>query len=294
MDAQGSITVGLTQARDLGDPTKNLEHHEDLICEAAEDGAELVCLQELFRTEYVTRVEDQERFDWAEPVPGETTDRLGELAAELGVVVIAPVFERRAAGVYHNTAAVIDADGSLLGTYRKMHIPHDPNFYEKYYFTPGDPEEDGFRVFDTAAGKIGVLICWDQWFPEGARLTALQGADLLLYPTCIGHAEADEDVWERQREAWMLAQRAHALANGVYVAAANRVGREGTIEFWGSSFVADPFGEVVAQAPTGEEHVLVHELDLDRIEATRRAWPFLRDRRPEAYGDITKRLRDGD
>lgn len=291
--AKASLTLGLTQARDLGDPSKNLERHEELVRQAADQGADVVCLQELFRTSYIPQVEDPERFDLAEPIPGETTDRMGELAAELGVVVVAPIFERRTSGVYHNSAAVIDADGSLAGTYRKMHIPHDPNFYEKFYFTPGDADEDGFRVFDTAVGRIGVLICWDQWFPEGARLTAMKGADLVLYPTCIGHAEADEDVYEEQLEAWQVAQRAHALANGTFVAAANRVGREGTITFWGRSFVADPFGRVVAQAPFNEEHVLVHELDLERIEATRRAWPFLRDRRPDAYGAITKRLDDG-
>lgn len=288
----GTLTLGLTQAPDLGDPEKNLERHEQLVRQAADRGAELVCLQELFKTRYLPQVEDPALFDHAEPIPGPTTDRFGELAAELGVVIVAPIFEQRAAGIYHNSAAVLDADGSLLGTYRKMHIPHDPNFYEKYYFTPGDADEDGFRVFDTAAGRIGVLVCWDQWFPEGARLTALKGADLLLYPTCIGHAEADADVQEEQLEAWQLAQRAHALANGTYVAAANRVGQEGTITFWGRSFVADPFGRVVAEAPFNEEHVLVAEIDLDEIERTRRAWPFLRDRRPDAYGPIASRLLD--
>lgn len=284
-----TVKVGLVQARDLGDPEKNLEHHVARIREAAEAGAEIVCLQELFRTAYFCQAEDPGLFDLAEPVPGPTTDRMGALAAELGVVLIVPVFERRAAGIYHNAAVVFDADGTELGTYRKMHIPHDPNFYEKYYFTPGDL---GFRTFDTRFGRIGVLICWDQWFPEGARLTALQGAEVLFYPTCIGHSDEDQEHAVRQQDAWMLAQRAHALANGVYVCAANRVGREDAITFWGGSFVADPFGHVAAQAPNGEEHVLVTELDLSLIEPTRRGWPFLRDRRTDAYGDLTKRFLD--
>lgn len=290
---EGTIELGLVQARDAGSREKNLERAEGFVREAAEEGAEVVCLQELFTTSYVPRVEDPDRFDLAEPIPGETTDRMAELADMLDTVIVAPVFERRTAGIYHNSAAVLDADGSLSGTYRKMHIPHDPNFYEKYYFTPGDPDEDGFRVFDTAAGSIGVLVCWDQWFPEAARATALKGADVLLYPTCIGHAEADEAVHEEQIDAWTTAQRAHALANGTYVAAANRVGREGSLTFWGRSFVADPFGRVTAQAPFNEEHVLVETLDLEAIEETRRAWPFLRDRRPEAYGDLGTRYQDG-
>jgi N-carbamoylputrescine amidase len=285
----GDIELALIQSPDLGDPGKNLERHEQLVRQAADEGAELVCLQELFRTDYFPREEDQALFDRAEPIPGETTDRLGELADELGLVIVAPVFEERTAGVYHNSAAVIDRDGSIAGVYRKTHIPHDPNFFEKYYFTPG---EEGPLVVDTAVGRIGVLICWDQWFPEAARLAALEGADVVLYPTCIGHADADEDVAEEQREAWMLAQRAHALANEVYVAAANRVGREPSINFWGASFVAGPFGDVVAQAPVGEEHVLAATLDLERIEDTRKAWPFLRDRRPALYGDLTRRLVD--
>ncbi len=288
----GEIRLGLIQAPDLGDPAKNLEHHASLVRQAAEEGAEIVCLQELFRTSYIPQVEEIERFDLAEEIPGETTDRLSELAAELGVVIVAPIFEKRAPGVYHNSAAVIDADGTLLGTYRKMHIPHDPNFYEKYYFTPGDADQDGFKVFDTQAGRLGVLICWDQWFPEAARLTAMKGADVIVYPTCIGHAEQDAEEHEEQLDAWQTAQRAHALANGTYVAAANRVGTEDAITFWGRSFVADPMGRIVAEAPFDEEHVLVTTLDLDETEATRRAWPFLRDRRPDAYDEITKRLID--
>ncbi len=287
--APDTVTVALTQARDLGDPTKNLEHHLELVRQASDQGAGVVCLQELFRTAYFPQTEDPALFDLAEPIPGPTTEAMGELAAELGIVIIAPIFERRAAGIYHNSAAVIDADGSLLGAYRKMHIPHDPGFFEKYYFTPGD---QGFRTFDTAVGRIGVLVCWDQWFPEGARLAALQGARVLFYPTCIGYGDADEAVWHEQREAWQLAQRAHALANGVYVAAANRVGREGNITFWGSSFVADPFGRRSAQAPADDEAILVEELDMSRIEQTRRAWPFLRDRRVDAYAGLGERFID--
>jgi N-carbamoylputrescine amidase len=291
--SEGTIRLGLVQQADAGTREKNLERAEGLVREAAEQGAEVVCLQELFATGYVPLVEDPDRFGLAEPVPGATTDRMGELADALDTVIVAPVFEERAPGVYHNTACVLDADGSLAGRYRKMHIPHDPNFHEKYYFTPGDPDEDGFGTVDTAAGRLGVLVCWDQWFPEGARATALDGADVLLYPTCIGHSDADEDVHEAQLDAWRTVQRAHAIANGTYVAAANRVGREGPVTFWGESFVAGPLGQVEARAPFDEEHVLVHELDLDRAEGTRKAWPFLRDRRPEAYEGLLSRYRDG-
>lgn len=289
MGADETLWLGLTQAKDQGDPEKNLEHHEALIQQAAAQGAQVVCLQELFKTRYLPQTQDPDRFDHAEPIPGETTDRLATLAQEHEIVIVAPIFERRARGVYHNSAAVIDADGSLLGTYRKMHIPHDPNFYEKYYFTPGDAQEDAFPVFDTRHGRIGVMICWDQWFPEPARIMALQDADVLLYPTCIGHAEQDAAVHKDQLQAWLLAQRAHALANGTYVAAANRAGQEGTLTFWGRSFIADPFGRITAQAPFNKEHVLVEALDLSLTEETRRAWPFMRDRRPEAYHDITQR-----
>jgi N-carbamoylputrescine amidase len=285
----GEIELALIQSPDRGDPSKNLERHEQLVREAVEQGAELVCLQELFRTEYLPRVEDPDRFDWAEEIPGETTDRLGALANELDVVIVAPIFEERTPGVYHNSAAVIEQDGSIAGVYRKTHIPHDPNFFEKYYFTPGD---EGPLVVETSAGTIGLMICWDQWFPEPARLAALEGADVILYPTCIGHADADEDVAEDQREAWLLAQRAHALANEVYVAAANRVGREAPITFWGASFVAGPFGKVHEQAPVGEEHVLHATLDLDRSQQMRKTWPFLRDRRPDLYEGLTRRLLD--
>jgi N-carbamoylputrescine amidase len=289
MADEGPIELALIQSPDTGDPDKNLERHAQLVRDAVDEGAELVCLQELFRTDYFPRREDPELYDLAEPIPGPTTDRMGSLADELDTVIVAPVFEERAAGIYHNSAVVLDADGSIAGRYRKTHIPHDPNFFEKYYFTPG---EAGPIVVDTAVGRIGVMICWDQWFPEPARLAALEGAELLLYPTCIGHSEADEDVHEDQREAWMLAQRAHALHNEMYVAAANRVGHEPPIEFWGASFVAGPFGDVVEQAPVGEEHVLRATLDRDRIESTRQAWPFLRDRRPDLYEGLTRRLID--
>jgi N-carbamoylputrescine amidase len=282
------MRIGLTQARDRGTAAKNLELHESLVRQAA-PAADVVCLQELFKTDYFPKTEDQSLLDLAEPVPGETTERMGELADELDTVLVVPIFEKRAPGVYHNSAVVIDADGSIAGTYRKAHIPHDPNFYEKYYFTPGD---EGPLVVDTQAGRIGVGICWDQWFPETARLAALEGADVLFYPTCIGHADADEEVYESQHEAWQLSMRAHALHNELYVGAANRVGREANVTFWGASFVAGPFGDVVDEAPMGEECVLTAELDLDRIEQTRNAWPFLRDRRPDVYGDLTRRLVD--
>lgn len=282
-------TLSLIQAADTGDPDKNLEHHAQLVQEAAQAGADVVCLQELFRTDYFPQREDARQFDLAEPIPGPSTDRLSQLAEDLGIVIVAPIFEERSPGIYHNSAAVLDADGTIAGVYRKAHIPHDPNFFEKFYFTPGG---EGPLVVDTHAGRLGVLICWDQWFPEAARLAALQGAEILLYPTCIGHADADEDVAEEQREAWMLAQRAHALANEIFVAAANRVGPEGDVSFWGASFVAGPFGDIVQQAPVGEEHVLTTSLGLDRIGETRKAWPFLRDRRTDLYGDLTRRLID--
>ncbi len=288
MGTNDTLRLALTQAKDQGDPTKNLEHHEHLIQQAAHQDAHVVCLQELFKTRYFPQHQDERFFDHAEPIPGETTDRLSHLATEHDLVIFAPLFEERAPGIYHNTAAIIDTDGTIQGTYRKMHIPHDPNFYEKYYFTPGDTQ-DPFPVFDTAHGRIGVMICWDQWFPEPARIMTLKDADVILYPTCIGHAEADQAVHEDQQEAWQLAQRAHALANGTYVAAANRTGPEGTLTFWGKSFIADPFGRITAQAPYNQEHVLVEPLDLSLKQDTRRAWPFLRDRRPEAYDSVTKR-----
>ena len=287
--------VGLVQMRCASDPAANLDTAIDRVGQAARQGAQVICLPELFRSQYFCQREDHACFDLAEPVPGPTTDALGRVAKEVGAVVIASVFERRAAGVYHNTAVVLDADGSVRGLYRKMHIPDDPLYYEKFYFTPGDL---GFRAFDTAAGRIGTLVCWDQWYPEAARLTALAGADVLFYPTAIGwHPREKADHGEAQVSAWQTMQRAHAIANGVYVAAVNRVGHEGPadggLEFWGASFVCDPFGVVLQEAPRDAEAVLVVECDLAHQEEVRRNWPFLRDRRIDAYAAITKRLLDG-
>lgn len=273
------------------DPAENLEKAVARIREAAGRGAQIVCLQELFRSQYFCREEDATRFELAEPIPGPSTEIIGRIARETGTVVVASLFERRAAGVYHNTAAVLNADGTLLGIYRKMHIPDDPLYYEKFYFTPGDL---GFRSFETAFGRIGVLVCWDQWYPEAARLTAMQGAEVLFYPTAIGwHAREKEREGAAQLDAWRTVQRGHAIANGVYVAAVNRIGREGPadngLEFWGHSFVADPFGVVVAEAASDQEETLVVECDPARAEEVRRNWPFFRDRRIEAYGDLTSR-----
>jgi N-carbamoylputrescine amidase len=276
------------------DPAANLETAVARVREAARAGAQIVCLPELFRSQYFPQREDHACFALAEPVPGPTTETLARVAREVGAVVIAPVFERRAAGVYHNSAAVLDASGDLRGLYRKMHIPDDPLFYEKFYFTPGDL---GFRAFDTACGKIGTLVCWDQWYPEAARLTALAGANVLFYPTAIGwHPREKAEDGEAQVSAWQTMQRAHAIANGVYVAAVNRVGHEGPagggIEFWGASFVCDPFGVVLKEASRTDEEILVVECDLAHQEDVRRNWPFLRDRRIDAYAPITKRLLD--
>ena len=256
----------------------------------------MVCLPELFQSRYFCQVEDPAWFDLAESIPGPATEVLGRLARRLGVVIVAPLFERRAAGLYHNSVVVLDSDGAQAGHYRKMHIPDDPCYYEKFYFTPGDL---GFRAFGTRAGRVGVLICWDQWYPEAARLTALQGPDVLFYPTAIGWHPAEKAAeGAAQREAWRTVQRGHAIANGVYVAAANRVGHEAVpgagagIEFWGSSFIADPQGVVLAEASTDGEEVLVAEVDPGRVEAVRRNWPFLRDRRIDAYQEITQRFLD--
>jgi len=287
-------TIGLVQMAMSADPAANLEKAIAKVAEARAAGAALVCLPELFRSQYFAQREDAALFDLAEPVPGPSTEALGRAAQRAGVVVIAPLFERRAPGLYHNSAAVIDADGRVVGVYRKMHIPDDPAYYEKFYFTPGDL---GFRAFDTRVGRIGTLVCWDQWYPEGARLTALQGAAVLFYPTAIGWHPAEKDSHgKEQLDAWRTIQRSHAIANGCYVAAVNRVGRErpdGTatrgLEFWGSSFIADPFGTVVAEAPADREAIVLGEVDLARIEAVRRSWPFLRDRRIDAYGGIVSR-----
>jgi N-carbamoylputrescine amidase len=299
MSTDHSFTIGLVQQACEPDRRVNIERAVSGIREAAGRGAQIVCLQEIFNAPYFCKAEKPERFDLAEPIPGPTVEAMQSVARELEVVIVTPLFERRAAGLYHNSAAVIDADGTLLGTYRKMHIPHDPLYYEKYYFTPGDApagaSDGGFRVWHTRYATIGVLICWDQWYPEAARITALMGAEVLFYPTAIGwHPKEKEQFGRAQADAWRTMQRAHAIANGLYVAAANRTGFEpepGTdgIEFFGQSFVADPFGQVVAEAPPDRPAVLVAECDRRLIEETRRSWPFLRDRRVDAYGPITAR-----
>jgi N-carbamoylputrescine amidase len=288
--------VGLVQMSMSADLQENLEKAAARVAEAGRKGAQVVCLPELYRSPYFCQREDQALFDLAEPVPGPSTERLSKVAREAGVAVVVPIFEKRAPGLYHNSAVVLDADGRTAGLYRKMHIPDDPAFYEKFYFTPGDL---GFRAFDTRFGKVGTLICWDQWYPEGARLTALQGAAVLFYPTAIGwHPHEKEKHGAHQRDAWRTVQRGHAIANGCYVAAVNRVGREpgppgqAGLEFWGTSFLCDPFGVVVAEASTSEEEILVAEVDLGRIEEVRRGWPFLRDRRIDAYGGLEKRFLD--
>jgi N-carbamoylputrescine amidase len=287
------VTLGLVQSRTGDDPEANLRTAMDGVREAAARGAQIVCLQELFRSQYFCQTEDHRFFDLAEPVPGPGTERLGALAAELGVVLVASLFEKRAEGLYHNTAAIIDADGSYLGKYRKMHIPDDPQYYEKFYFTPGDL---GFRSWDTRYARIGVLVCWDQWYPEAARLTALSGAQILFYPTAIGWLPSEKaEHGAQQQSAWETIQRSHAIANGVYVCSVNRVGHEGPadggIEFWGGSFVADPGGRILVKGGTDPE-VLTAECDLAKVDVSRTHWPFLRDRRIDAYADLTKRYLD--
>jgi N-carbamoylputrescine amidase len=285
-----AVTLGLVQMRCGEEPADNLDKAVERIRRAARDGADVVCLQELFRSRYFCQSEDVERFRLAEPIPGPTTKVLAKIARERKVVIVASLFEKRAHGLYHNTAVVFDADGSIAGKYRKMHIPDDPLYYEKFYFTPGDL---GFKSFATRHAKIGTLVCWDQWFPEGARLTALAGAEILVYPTAIGWLDGEEPaVNESQRDAWETAQRAHAIANGVFVAAVNRVGKEGHLTFWGNSFVSDPFGRVLARASTDEEQTLLVPCDLGRIDEVRTLWPFLRDRRIDSYAPITRRLLD--
>jgi len=257
---------------------------------AAQRGAQIVCLPELFRSLYFCQTEDHRQFALAEPIPGPTTNALGAIARKYRLTIIGSVFEKRSAGVYHNTAVIIDANGKLAGKYRKMHIPDDPLYYEKFYFTPGDL---GFQSFPTKHANVGALICWDQWYPEAARLTALKGAQIIFYPTAIGwHAREKKRFGQKQYDAWMTVQRAHAIANGVFVAVPNRTGTEGTVEFWGGSFVCDPFGEVIAHASHNKEEVLLAKCDLRHIEETRQHWPFLRDRRIDAYGGITQRLLD--
>jgi len=285
-----NVRIALIQGREQGSKDADLDYTIARIREAAADGAQVVCTQELFNTPYFCRTQETELFDLAEPVPGPTTESLLDVARELEVVIIASLFERRGPGVYHNTAAVIDADGSYLGKYRKMHIPQDPGFEEKFYFTPGDL---GYRVWDTRAGRIGVLICWDQWYPEAARLAALAGAEILFYPTAIGWLpEEKAELGEAQHTAWETVQRGHAVANGCYVAATNRVGTEGATEFWGQSFVSDFYGQVVARAPVGDEAVLLADCDLTALEEMRRIWPFFRDRRVDSFGDLTRRMID--
>lgn len=286
------VKVGLVQSTCSSDLMNNLEKAIAGIREAAAKGAQIVCLQELFTSLYFCDVEDYENFTLAEPIPGPTTDRLSQVAREEGVVVIASLFEKRTQGLYHNTTAVIDADGTYLGKYRKMHIPDDPAYYEKFYFTPGDL---GYKVFQTKFAKIGVLICWDQWYPEAARLTALMGAELLFYPTAIGWATAQDEATNREQfDAWETIQRSHSVANGVHVVSVNRTGFEqhGAMQFWGGSFVSNPFGRILAQASHEKEEVLVVELDLSNTDSYRTHWPFLRDRRIDSYADITKRFID--
>jgi len=296
MSAASKFIVGLVQMSMTSDPVENLERAVAFVEQAAGLGAQVICLPELFRSQYFCQREDAALFDLAESIPGSSTEALGRVARERRVTIIAPVFERRAAGLYHNSAAFIDTEGGVSGIYRKMHIPDDPAYYEKFYFTPGDL---GFRAFETPAGKVGTLICWDQWYPEGARLTALRGANVLFYPTAIGwHPHEKETHGASQRDAWRTIQRSHAIANGVYVASVNRVGlerpREGGagIEFWGSSFLCDPFGVIVADGSSDREEVLIGEVDLSRIEEVRRNWPFLRDRRIDAYEGIERRFID--
>jgi N-carbamoylputrescine amidase len=292
--SQAPFKIGLIQMSCSPDADANLAKAAARIRQAAADGARIVCVQELFRSQYFCREENAAHFDLAEPIPGPTTERFSEVARELEIAIVGSIFERRTAGVYHNTAVVFDADGSLAGMYRKMHIPEDPLYFEKYYFTPGDL---GFRSFDTRYARIAPLVCWDQWYPEAARLAALAGAQVLFYPTAIGwHPSEKTQYGVAQHDAWRTIQRSHAIANGVYVAAVNRVGYEGPpergLEFWGASFVADPFGQVMAEASHDKEETLIVECDPARIEEVRRNWPFLRDRRIDAYGPILNRVID--
>jgi N-carbamoylputrescine amidase len=299
--APEKFQLALVQMSATPDPDENLQRAMDRVREASRSGAQIVCLPELFQTQYFCQREDAHLFDLAEPIPGPTTAKLSELAKQLHIVLVASLFEKRAAGVYHNTAVIFDADGTQRGLYRKMHIPDDPLYYEKYYFTPGDL---GFRAFDTNVGRVGTLVCWDQWYPEGARLTALQGAHVLFYPTAIGwHPAEKKEFGVAQHDAWRTIQRSHAIANGVYVAVVNRVGFENGdvrgnrasgqgLEFWGGSFLCDPFGRVIAEGSHDKEEILIGEVDLKALEDIRRNWPFLRDRRIDSYGQITNRLID--
>jgi N-carbamoylputrescine amidase len=286
------VKVGLVQMSCSGDAKSNMDKAIAGIKASASQGAEIVCLQELFTSLYFCDVEDYENFKLAEPIPGPSTDTLSAVAKELGVVIIASLFEKRAQGLYHNTTAVLDADGTYLGKYRKMHIPDDPAYFEKFYFTPGDL---GYKVFKTKFATIGVLICWDQWYPEAARLTALRGAEILFYPTAIGWATSQDAVTnEEQYNAWQTIQRSHAVANGVHVVSVNRVGfeQDGAMKFWGGSFVSNPFGSLIVKATHDQEEVIVTELDLSKTDSYRTHWPFMRDRRIDSYGEIVKRFID--
>jgi len=287
---ESTISVGLVQMACSLDASKNLEKAVDSIRAAAKQGAQIICLPELFLTQYFCQTEDPDNFSLAEPLSGPTSTSLSNLAKELQVVLIVPLFEKRTQGIYHNTAIVIDADGSIAGTYRKMHIPDDPCFFEKFYFTPGDT---GFKSFSTRYGKVGVLICWDQWFPEAARLTALSGAQFLFYPTAIGYQDEDAKVSQQQISAWETIQKSHAISNGVFLASVNRVGRENALTFWGKSFICNPFGEVIGQAED-EPQTLIAKCPLSEIESTRQNWPFLRDRRVDAYQGLSKLYLDDD
>jgi len=289
-----TVRIGLIQTACSPKPAENLEKTLAAVDDAAKKGAQIICTQELFRSQYFCQAEDHEYFKLAETIPGPSTAAFQKLARDRKVAVIASLFEKRAAGLYHNTAAIIDADGKLLGVYRKMHIPDDPLFYEKFFFTPGDL---GFRAWETRYGRIGVLVCWDQWYPEAARLTAMQGAEILFYPTAIGwHPSEKAEHGERQHSAWETIQRGHAIANGCYVAVANRIGHEKLagdgIEFWGQSFVAGTSGEMLAKAAPNREETLIVDLDMTRVDLTRTHWPFLRDRRIDAYGDLNRRFID--
>jgi N-carbamoylputrescine amidase len=286
------VKVGLVQMSCTADKQQNLQKAVEKVREAAGQGAQIVCLQELFTSLYFCDEENHDNFQLAEAIPGPSTDELSKVAAELGVVIIASLFEKRTQGLYHNTTAILDADGAYLGKYRKMHIPDDPGFYEKFYFTPGDL---GYKVFNTKFAKIGVLICWDQWYPEAARITALMGAEILFFPTAIGWASTqDVDTNTEQYNAWQTIQRSHAIANGVHVVSVNRVGEEVGLKFWGGSFVSNPFGKVIFQGDHHDEQTTTIELDLDKTDHYRTHWPFLRDRRIDSYQPITKRLLDED
>jgi N-carbamoylputrescine amidase len=299
--ASDKFTVGLVQMHCTPDPDDNVKRAVQFVQDAARQGAQVVCLPELFKTQYFCQREDAALFDLAEPIPGPSTEVFTKVAQEAKVAIVASLFEKRARGVYHNTAVMIDSDGKILGLYRKMHIPDDPLYYEKFYFTPGDL---GFKAFDTNFGRVGTLVCWDQWYPEGARLTALAGAEVIFYPTAIGwHPSEKEQFGRAQHDAWRTIQRAHAIANGVFVAVVNRVGHEtgnirgnevkgAGLEFWGGSFLCDPFGVVIAEASHNKEEILIGEVDAHKMEEVRRNWPFLRDRRIDSYGAITSRLID--